>query len=39
MGTLEKVAAAVSIAMIVAFVVYWVIQIQGVMEMLKLAYG
>ena len=39
MGTLEKVAAAVSIAMIAAFVVYWAIQIKGVMEMLERAYG
>ena len=35
----EKVAAAVSIVIIAAFIVYWAIQIRGVMEMLKLAYG
>lgn len=37
MTTLEKVAAGVSIAVIVAFVVYWGIQIQDAVEMLKLA--
>ena len=39
LGTLEKIAAAVSIAMIVAFMVYWAVQIEGAMEMLKQAYG
>lgn len=38
MGTLEKVAAGVSIVLIVAFVVYWAIQIQSAAEMLRLAY-
>jgi hypothetical protein len=39
MGTREKIAAGVSIVMIVAFIVYWVIQIEGAMEMLQQAYG
>lgn len=38
MGTREKIAGGVSIIMIVAFVVYWGIQIQGAMEMLRMAY-
>lgn len=37
MTTLEKVAAGVSIAVIAAFLVYWGIQIQGAIEMLRLA--
>jgi hypothetical protein len=39
MPTLEKVAASVSVVMIVAFIVYWAIQIDGALEMLKMAYG
>jgi len=39
MQTLEKVAAGVSVAMIVAFIVYWVVQIGGALEMLRIAYG
>ena len=39
LSTREKVAAAVSAAILLAAIVYWVIQIMGVMEALKLAYG
>lgn len=39
MGTLEKIAAAASAAIILTAAVYWIIQIRGVMEMLELAYG
>jgi hypothetical protein len=35
----EKVAAAVSAAILVAGGVYWIVQIVGVIETLKLAYG
>jgi hypothetical protein len=35
----EKVAAGVSGSILVAIVIYWITQIIGVMEMLKLAYG
>jgi len=39
MGIREKVAAAVSAAIILTAAVYWIVQIQGVREMLKLAHG
>jgi hypothetical protein len=39
LSTQEKVAAGVSAAMLVAIVIYWITQIAGVIEMLKLAYG
>lgn len=39
METIEIVAAASSGAILIAFAVYWIIQIQGVMEMLEMAYG
>ncbi len=39
MGALEIVAVAVSASTIVAAAIFWVIQIQGVLEMLRLAYG
>lgn len=39
MGTLEKVAAVVSAAIILTAAVYWIIQIRGVMEMLEMAHG
>jgi len=39
MPTREKVAAGVSIAMIVMFIVYWAAQIGGALEMLRMAYG
>ena len=35
----EKIAAAVSLAIILTAAVYWIVQIRGVMEMLKMAYG
>ncbi len=38
-GTQETVAAVVSAAIVLTAVVYWIVQIKGVMEMLKLAYG
>jgi hypothetical protein len=39
MNLREKIAAAVSLAIILTAAVFWVIQIRGVMEMLKMAYG
>jgi hypothetical protein len=39
MPTLEKIAAGVSIAMIVTFIVYWAVQIGGALDMLRMAYG
>lgn len=39
LSTREKVAAAVSAAIVLAAIVYWAIQIMDVMESLKLAYG
>ena len=39
LGTREKIAATASIAILLTFVVYWIIQIDGVMDMLKLANG
>jgi hypothetical protein len=39
LGTREKIAAVISAAIVVTAVVYWIVQIKGVMEMLKLAYG
>jgi len=39
LATREKVALGASIAIVVATVVYWITQIAGVIEMLKLAYG
>lgn len=38
-GVIEKVAAVSASAIIIAAVVYWAIQIIGVMEFLELAYG
>lgn len=37
--TIEKVAAGSSAVIITAGIVFWIIQIRGVMEMLELAYG
>lgn len=37
--TIEIVAAASAGGILVAFAVYWIIQIQGVLEMLEMAYG
>jgi hypothetical protein len=39
LSTQEKVAAGISGAILVAIVVYWITQVLGVIEMLKLAYG
>jgi hypothetical protein len=39
LSTQEKVAAGVSVVLLVAIVIYWITQIAGVIEMLKLAYG
>jgi hypothetical protein len=39
MGIREKIAAVVSLAIILTAAVYWIVQIRGVMEMLKMAYG
>jgi hypothetical protein len=39
LSTREKVAAGVSAVVVVAIVIYWIAQIAGVIEMLKLAYG
>ena len=38
-GWREKIAATVSTVIILTAVVYWIVQIKGVMYMLKLAYG
>ncbi len=39
LDTREKVAAISSLVIIAVVVVYWGVQISGVMEMLELAYG
>ena len=39
LSTREKVAAGVSAAVVLVTMVYWITQIAGVVEMLKLAYG
>ena len=39
LDTREKIALTVGAAILVVSVIYWVNQILGVMEMLKLAYG
>jgi hypothetical protein len=38
-STQEKIAAAVSAAILLAAAVYWTVQILDVIETLKLAYG
>jgi hypothetical protein len=38
-STREKIAAAVSGAIILGAIIYWIVQIVGVIEILKLAYG
>lgn len=38
-GLLEKVAGVAASAIIISAVVYWAIQIVGVLEFLELAYG
>jgi hypothetical protein len=35
----EKIAIAVSGAIVLAALIYWIVQIRAVMEMLELAYG
>jgi hypothetical protein len=37
--TQEKIAAAVSAAILLAGGIYWIVQIAGVIETLQLAYG
>ena len=39
MSTQEKVAVATAGGILLAIVIYWITQIVGVIEMLKLAYG
>jgi hypothetical protein len=39
MSTQEKVAVIVSAAIVLAAIVYWIVQIVGVLEILELAYG
>jgi hypothetical protein len=39
LSTQEKVAAGVSGGILIAILIYWITQIMGVIEMLKLAYG
>ncbi|MDX1490097.1 MAG: hypothetical protein R3332_02350 [Pseudohongiellaceae bacterium] len=39
LSTREIVALASSVAIIITAAIYWSIQIDGVMEMLELAYG
>jgi hypothetical protein len=39
LSTREKVAAGISGGILIAIVIYWITQIFGVIEMLKLAYG
>lgn len=36
---LQKIAAASSVAIIVAGIIYWSFQVQNVMELLEMAYG
>jgi hypothetical protein len=37
-STLEKIAIAVSAAIVLSGIIYWIIQIEGAREMLKQAY-
>ena len=39
MGTREEIAVAVSAAIVLASIIYWAVQISGVIETLRLAYG
>lgn len=39
LSTIEKVAAGTSAVIILAGLIYWSIQISGVMDMLEMAYG
>jgi hypothetical protein len=36
-GLQEKIAAVVSAAIVLTLIVYWIVQIDGVMDMMKLA--
>ena len=38
-GLQETIALVVSAAIVLGSIIYWIIQIDGAMEMLKLAYG
>jgi hypothetical protein len=38
-STREKIALAVSGAIVLAAVIYWIVQIVGVLEILEMAYG
>jgi len=38
-GTREKIAVAVSAAIVLATLIYWAVQISGVIETLRLAHG
>ena len=38
-STREKIAVAVSGAIILGAIIYWIVQIIGVMEILEMAYG
>ena len=38
-STREKIAVGVSGAIILGAIIYWIVQIIGVMEILKMAYG
>ncbi len=37
--SVEKLSIIVSVGILVAAIVFWTIQVRGVMEMLRLAYG
>lgn len=39
LSTIEKIAAGTSAVIILTGLVYWIVQIRGVMEMLEMAYG
>ncbi len=39
MKLLEKVSVAISACILLVALVYWTIQIRGVLELLRLAYG
>jgi len=39
LGTQEKIATAVSVVILLTVVIYWIVQINGVMDMMKLANG
>lgn len=39
LGTQEKIAAAVAVAIILSGIIYWGYQIVGMLEFLEMAYG